>query len=64
MNRSPKEIGYRNYITHGEAQFSNRIDAEEFAATLAPYAGRDCGWYWTLGDIKESPDGTFWVVTP
>ena len=48
MTTSPKQIGYWNGITHGKAQFANRIDAEQFSAEMIKqYADRDCGWYWS-----------------
>lgn len=65
MEKSPKQIGDWQGITHGKAQFANLIDAQEFAAEMrSTYADRDCGWYWSAGDISESADGTYWVVTP
>ena len=65
MDTSPKQIGFRNYLTHGTTQFANLVDAEEYSALMiSQYAGHDCGYYWSAGDINEGADGTFWVVTP
>jgi hypothetical protein len=65
MQTSPKQIGYWNGITHGKAKFANLEDAQEYSIQIIKeYASRDCGWYWSAGDISQGANGTYWVVTP
>jgi hypothetical protein len=52
-------------ITHGKALFATLAEAEVYSAQqIAQYGNRDCGWYWSCGQIEQSGDGRYWVVTP